>query len=138
MKMHDAASAIAMLPWVIARNHMLVNTLRVSSAERPVACMTGNSFRWRYPPNRSKRQNITKLIMHKSKCSQCVPQLSWLRLGSSKQLITTSYDDNRNLLKSTAPAQLQPISRLPKFQRQQEQHGRSDSYTPMCFINKKS
>ena len=45
IEMHDAASAIAMLPWVIARNHMVTNTLRVSSAERPVACAKGSSFR---------------------------------------------------------------------------------------------
>lgn len=84
----------------------------------------------------ARQEILSADAIHQTDPSQCVPQ-SWLRLGSSNQLIT-SYDDNRNLLKSTAPAQLQPISRLPKFQRQQEQHGRSDSYTPMCFINKKS
>ena len=82
MKMHDAASAIAMLPWVIARNHMLVNTLRVSSAERPVACTTGNSVRWGYPPNRHSQFVMakTKQVMHLASHLGCNLQRKQLRL----------------------------------------------------------
>ena len=36
-----------------------------------------------------------------TKCSQCVPQLCWLRVGSSKQLIITFYDDLLKLSKIT-------------------------------------